>query len=849
MKNVFYSILLAMLTLGQAAHANNITVSNTTTTGQNTSAGVNNAANFTMVQFNLSWENSWRTANGPSNWDAAWVFIKFQVGASNPVFTNASSSGTTVTVSSTANLRVGMPVVVSSGTGAFAANTVISSIANATQFVVSATPSTALNNATIECVRIWEHASLNTTAGNHTAAAGSTIDVPSDGKGVFIYRSTSGSGTNNFSGTQLRWQYGADGVLDDALIQVQVFAIEMVYVPGGVDFNVGGGGGTSAFTSTTINTALANTVPAGSGSLGGQAGGYPTGQNAPNANWPNGYTAFYCMKYEMSQGQYRDFLNTLTYAQQVNRTATMPNSVAGTGAFSSNNDYGNGIAIQAPGNPTSLAPALYGCNLNGNTVFNEATDGEWIACNFLTWMDGCAYVDWAGLRPMTELECEKACRGNLGAVNGELAWGTLSITGVSAITNRGANNEFATNTVANASLTLAPMRVGSFAKAGTGRVQSGATYYGIMEMSGNLWERAVTIDNATGRNYTGVHGDGALSTNGHANGTAWPGLVGTELTAATGSGFRGGGIAIPIAFGGAVTDIVQSGTTYRVHTFSSVGNSDFTVLSPGGLTVEYLIVGGGGGGGRFGGGGGAGGFTSGSIFTNSGVNVVTVGNGGDGGNNNSTIGKVGFNSSFGGVIAYGGGGGGAREGTGAGVATAGASGGGGRPRDSAPYDIGGTNSPAGQGFPGGNGGSPGWGGGGGGGAGAQGGNASGATGGDGGVGLPSSLQYGTNVWYAGGGGGCSYNGGTAGIGGQGGGGSGTGLNNGNGVSGIPNSGGGGGGGGYVGLGGNGGSGIVVLRYPIPADPTPLQVSDRGRATLTETASKNNEGFRGVRSAQ
>jgi hypothetical protein len=60
-----------------------------------------------MVNFNLSWDNSWRSSVGPSNWDAAWVFVKFMVGETDPSFTGASSSGTTVTVTSTANLRVG----------------------------------------------------------------------------------------------------------------------------------------------------------------------------------------------------------------------------------------------------------------------------------------------------------------------------------------------------------------------------------------------------------------------------------------------------------------------------------------------------------------------------------------------------------------------------------------------------------------------------------------------------------------------------------------------------------------------------------------------------------------------
>jgi len=55
-----------------------------------------------------------------------------------------------------------------------------------------------------------------------------------------------------------------------------------------------------------------------------------------------------------------------------------------------------------------------------------------------------------------------------------------------------------------------------------------------MEMSGNLYERAVTVGNSTGRSFTGVHGDGSLDGNGDANVSNWPG------TDAAGAGFRGG---------------------------------------------------------------------------------------------------------------------------------------------------------------------------------------------------------------------------------------------------------------------------------------------------------------------
>ena len=57
----------------------------------------------------------------------------------------ATGSTTTITVSSTVGLHVGMSVVVSSGLGVFASGTTITSIPTATTFVVSTAPTTALS--------------------------------------------------------------------------------------------------------------------------------------------------------------------------------------------------------------------------------------------------------------------------------------------------------------------------------------------------------------------------------------------------------------------------------------------------------------------------------------------------------------------------------------------------------------------------------------------------------------------------------------------------------------------------------------------------------------------------------
>jgi hypothetical protein len=64
---IFFLLLLSTLTLT----ANNIRIENARLASQNTFGG------FYMVEFDLTWENSWRTSTYESNWDAAWVFIKF----------------------------------------------------------------------------------------------------------------------------------------------------------------------------------------------------------------------------------------------------------------------------------------------------------------------------------------------------------------------------------------------------------------------------------------------------------------------------------------------------------------------------------------------------------------------------------------------------------------------------------------------------------------------------------------------------------------------------------------------------------------------------------------------------
>ena len=96
--------------------------------------------------------------------------------------------------------------------------------------------------------------------------------------------------------------------------------------------------------------------------------------------------------------------------------------------------------------------------------------------------------------------------------------------------------------------------------------------------------------------------------------------------------------------GGTETDVTSGGVTYRVHTFTSIGNTNF-VLNRAVTGLQLLMVaGGGGGGGDNSGGGGAGGLAyygtetptnrttpnGGNQSWNAGTYVVTVGDGGNG---------------------------------------------------------------------------------------------------------------------------------------------------------------------------------------------------------------------------
>ncbi|MFN8257011.1 MAG: SUMF1/EgtB/PvdO family nonheme iron enzyme [Bacteroidales bacterium] len=508
----------------QLSYANNLQVSGITLTNKNT---VNHSV---FVQFNLSWENSWRLNTAPANWDAAWIFIKYRVNGG-----------------------------------------------------------------------LWNHASISSNDADHVAPSDAFVDAANDGKGAFIYRSETGSGNNSWNSIQLKWLYGVDGVDDNSLnIEIRVFGIEMVYVNQG-NFYVGDGLDTykRLFNANAVNPdplyALIGPNPVTlkvltndfddnaletSGILVDGDGGIDTLGNTTlnNPNFPTGYHAFYCMKYEISQEQYAAFLNTLTRTQQDRRVYRDLTGVVLSNPFAMSHLNGverrNGIyAVNTSGD--AVSPVTFYCNVDtaGNNInlYNQPTDGQNLGGSYISWLDGTAYADWAALRPMTELEFEKACRGPEIPIQNEFAWHSTSIinSGIYTFSTATLNTDSeymlnpATNgTTANAAYANTTghasshpgsiqtmLRTGIFATSSTNRISAGASYYGIMELSGMLNERCVTIGVGRGRQFMGTHGDGILDftsgREGNATNTDWPGVdLNKETFGANyvqnGAGYKGG---------------------------------------------------------------------------------------------------------------------------------------------------------------------------------------------------------------------------------------------------------------------------------------------------------------------
>ncbi|MEM7350644.1 MAG: SUMF1/EgtB/PvdO family nonheme iron enzyme [Acidobacteriota bacterium] len=467
-------------------------------------------SNRVKICFNIGWNNSWRYKEGGyrgGNWDAAWVFIKLNAGKTTP------------------QLEELFPGYV---------------------------PGT------------WGPAHLCTRPADHAGPPEAQIMPAEDGMGVFIYRSQPGGpGPVRFDGIELTCKASTSSFVNTATeVSVSVFAYRMVYIPGGA-FWIGDPQGPHGPMNTFFDPAShaknadnqayrveseaaipIGTQAADSGprTLAYHSQGYGGDRKGPlPAEFPKGFEAFYVMRSHVSQGQYARFVNFIPVSGKTNRFPYL-----GEGSFRFT------IFTDRAGQRIATRPRR--------------------ACNFLAWADGAALACWAGLRPMTELEFAKACRGFGDPVTDEFAWGDRRIELAQIIVGQENGREIVSGNC-NTSNAFTPFDGGdggygpvrddglvmagspdamavfpdqkqtftvtaeAFKRVRQGQQREfGSSYFGVMGMSGNLWEYCVSVGLPEGRCFTGKHGTGTVTVEGDAchEELGWPG---TEMV---GVGFRGG---------------------------------------------------------------------------------------------------------------------------------------------------------------------------------------------------------------------------------------------------------------------------------------------------------------------
>ena len=333
--------------------------------------------------------------------------------------------------------------------------------------------------------------------------------IPEDGTGLMIAPSSTYRGN-------ISWRISVDIDLTKArnlnlseTIFASCFGVEMVHIPES-EFYVGTSDTTAQKNTAALFTAGTRDVYKISSENEIQIGDNQGLLAYNNANeviykgdirgpvpkaFPKGYQAFYCMKYELKEGQYVNFLNSVSEY------------------FSSNRAHigGRNYALERGG--------IY---LENEKYKTNTPDRP---ASFLTFDDGCAFADWACLRPMSELEFEKASRGPVKPKYNEYPWGNDSRHKVSRYFDEKGMLVMA-SPLSEKDINDSNLEI------------FGASYYWVMDMNKSLWERCVSIGNPKGRQFAGTHGDGSLSGYyGNADNADWP----NSYDGKGGISYRGGG--------------------------------------------------------------------------------------------------------------------------------------------------------------------------------------------------------------------------------------------------------------------------------------------------------------------
>jgi len=583
--NIIWIVLLLFIMV-KPLSANDITFSGIRMGSQNTSDKV------IQVLFDLKWDNSWRIGTTPQS-EVEMMYIRSGGSGYTDGSYTITFSGGGATSNATAN------VVVSGGSV-----TQIVSFTKGSGYEMSPTSFLGITTSNEEAIfdvhiapwwdaawvfgkyrvvgtSVWNHMKL-AVSGHSTGTGTSSVlktgrvnesiahhSTSNPNTGLFYYRSSPSLGTFSIKDAYFLWDYGTDGVLDDDEIEFSVHGIEMVYVHKGAFYLGSGGSENGVFYSQSksqpflVQSANAINVGSNAGELyydcanstncGDQSGPIP-------ATFPNGFNAFYAMKHEASQQFHVDFLNTLAAVQQDNRSKNGCSTIEAPGVaymcptcdvsqYTMNGQFYYISGMRWRCAVKTVSPA----NISQGVSAVFATDLPKVAAQGFNWSDIAALADWSSMRPMTELEFEKLARGSAYPVPNEFVWGKTDInTTFFNTSNFGQANEIVSSGLSTSkgnatcvpciwqSSQHGPLRAGVFASAYSDRVISGASFYGALEMTGNVSEALVTIANTKGREFTYIHGDGEVSSSGFANMSSWPGADSTGInTTFLGAIYRG----------------------------------------------------------------------------------------------------------------------------------------------------------------------------------------------------------------------------------------------------------------------------------------------------------------------
>lgn len=342
----------------------------------------------------------------------------------------------------------------------------------------------------------WRHARIAPAQADGPAA----VTVPADGAGAFVCAKAAHRGPVSWT-IPLRLE--APAPAPNAPVEWRAFGVEMVYIPEGpfwlgdpdADARRHGAFFRVPGAMWRVESEAAIPVGAAAGQLNYdvQTAQYQGDRQGPiPAAFPKGFRAFYIMKYELRQGPYAEFLN------HVSEGAANFRSIHG------------GLNYYAQRGSIRVREGRF------------AADAPDRPANWVSWADGVAYADWAGLRPMTEFEFTKAARGPDDPAPGAFPWGTAS-------------KDRLKRQIVPPGDDIAGRDESELSEAT--RDVFGASFYWVMDLAGSVWERAVTPAHSRGRAFEGSHGDGRLTGYGAATNPDWPKADEGE----GGFGYRGGG--------------------------------------------------------------------------------------------------------------------------------------------------------------------------------------------------------------------------------------------------------------------------------------------------------------------